>query len=366
MAEIRYTTRESVASSLEAKLTARINRVIDEATAAATGAVDGLCHRRFYPELRTMTWDWPNRQSPTPGLLWLDANELISVSTLSSGGTAITSPDYLLRPDDGPPFTRIEINLAGSAAFGGGATSQRDITVTGLFGYRNDEAAAGTTVEALDASETLVDVSDSAAIGIGDLIRIDSERMVVTGKNMLDSGQNTGGALAEDITAQIVAVADGTAFTAGETILVGAERMLIDDIAGNNLIVERGADSTTIGAHSSGADIYVPRTLVVTRGVLGTTAATHTSATAVYRFQPPPLVRELATEEAITTVLERVTGLSRVSGKFSSRLGRAAFGDTEGYGKVSDGRREAVGQGLEALRYDCYRAHGRKARMRAA
>jgi hypothetical protein len=361
---ISYTTRDAVAAALDTKLTARIARVVDESVAAATGSIEGMCHRRFYPEIRTMTFDWPNRQSPTSWLLWLDANELISVTTLTAGGVTVASTDYLLRPDNGPPFTRVEIDLSSNAAFASGDTHQRAISITGLYGYRADEAAAGTVVEALDASETQVDVSDSSAVGVGDLLRVDSERMTVTAKNALDTGQDLTSALVADVGDQTFAVADGTAVVPGEVVLVDAERMIVEDVAGNTLIVERGADSTTVAAHSIGASVYAPRRLTVVRGVLGTTAATHSTSAPLYRHLPPALVRELATEEAITSTLEKVTGLARVVGEYSSRLGRSDT-ITAGYGQVSDKKRDTVGRGLAAIRADVRAAHGRKLRSRA-
>lgn len=365
MTEISYTTREAVAACLDTKLTARIATVVDGAAAAATGSIEGLCHRRFYPELRTMTFDWPDRQSPTSWRLWLDANELISVTSLTAGGVVVPASDYLLRPDDRPPYTRVEIDLSSSAAFSSGDTHQRAISITGLFGYRADEATAGTTAASVGTtSTTTVDVSDSSGVGVGDLLRVDSERMTVTGRSALDTGQDLTTTLDADVGDETFGVASGVAVAVGETVLVDSERMVVEDVAGNTLVVARGADGTTVAAHSIGASVYAPRRLTVVRGVLGTTAAAHLSGAAVYRHLPPPLVRELATEEAITSVLEKVTGLARVVGEYSGRLGRSDT-VTAGYGQTSDKKRDAVGRGLSAIRADCYAEHGRKLRSRA-
>ncbi|MGA6223471.1 hypothetical protein ACPESV_24435 [Streptomyces umbrinus] len=345
-----YATREEIKAELDVKETARSNARIDRALADATESVHGLCHRVFYPTEATKYFDWPGSQNGTSWRLWLDANEVISVTALSSGGTAIASTDYLLEPNQyGPPYNQIQIDLSGPAAFGGGDTHQRDVTVTGLFGYRNDETPAGATAEALDASETGVDVdaATSAAVGIGSLLRVDSERMIVTGRSQLDTGQTLGGSGLTNVNNSVtVAVQSGAVFAAGETILIDGERMRVDDIAGNTLVVTRAWDGSTIAAHSVGAAIYAPRTLTVARGVLGTTAATHLTAAAVFRWDAPGPVRQLCVAEALTDLLQ----------------GRSGYARTAGSG---EGEREASGRSLGDLRKRVYVSHGRKARMRS-
>lgn len=348
-----YATREEIKAELDVKETARSNTRIDRALADATEAVDGLTHRVFYPQLDTRKFDWPPRQGGTSWILRLDSNELISVSSLISGGTTITASDYLLRRADdraAPPYTRIEINLAGSGAFGGGDTYQQDIVITGLFGYRNDETSTGTTTEALDASETGIDVdaATSAAVGVGSLLRIDSERVIVTGRAQLDTGQTLGGSGLTNINNSVtVTVQSGAAFAAGETILIDGERMRVDDIAGNTLVVTRAWDGSTIAAHTVGATVYAPRTLTVERGALGTTAGTHLTAAPVYRWDAPGPVRQLCVAEALTDLLQGRSGYARTAGS----------GDSE---------RETSGLGLKDLRDRVYGSElARKGRMRS-
>jgi hypothetical protein len=346
-----YATREEIKAELDVKETARSNARIDRALADATEAVHGLTHRVFYPVQDTRKSDWPPRSGATPWILRLDANELISVTTLTSGGTTIDSGDYLLRRADDkaePPYTRIEINLGSNASFGGGDTYQQDIVITGLFGYRNDETVAGLLAETLDASETGVDVdaATSAAAGVGSLLRIDDERVIVTGRSMLDTGQTLGADLTNQNNSVVVAVASGAAFAAGEVILIDGERMLVDEIAGNNLLVRRAWDGSPIAPHTTGATVYAPRTLTVERGALGTTAASHSSGTAVARWDAPGSVRQLCLAEALTDLLQGRSGYARTAGS----------GDNE---------RETSGKGLADLRARVYTSHGRKARMRS-
>lgn len=343
---IKYATREDVKTALDSKATARDNAQVDRALDAATIAIHGLCHRTFYPEIDTRRFDWPDRVQHVPSWrLWLDANEIISVTTFVSGGVTIPAADLMLYPNSGPPYNRVEISLASSSALSSDDTHQQAISITGLYGHTNVEAAAGQLAEALDASETAVDVTDSAAIGVGSIIRVDSERMVVIEKTMLTTGQTLQTPLTDKTNGTLVAVTNGAAFTLGETILLDAERMLVEDIAGNNLVVKRAWDGSTLAAHT-GSTIYAPRTLIVERGALGTTAASHTTSTAIARWVPPPLVWAYAVAHAINTVNQQRAGYARTVGSAESE-------------------REASGRGLRALEVDLYTACGRKARSRA-
>ncbi|GAA1749437.1 hypothetical protein [Nonomuraea bangladeshensis] len=339
-----YTTREAVKSALDVKLTARSDPQVDRAIESASRAVEGLLHRRFYPERRTMSFDWPNAQLARPWRLWLDANELIEVEALTVGGEEIPSSDYFLRPDDGPPYRRIEIDLDSSAAFSAGGTHQRAISITGVYGYRADESPAGVLAAALNATQTSVTVTDSAAIGVGDLIRVGDERMLVTGKAMASTGQTLQSPLNTSAADALVAVTDGTAYQPGEVILLDAERMLIVDVAGNSLVVKRAWDGSVLAAHT-GSTVYALRALTVERGAVGTTAATHNSGAAIVRHEVPATVRELVEAEAINTLLQRQSGYARSIGS----------GENE---------REVAGRALREIRDQAYAMYGRKARIR--
>lgn len=341
-----YTTREAVKDALSVKETARNNNAVDRAIRTASDMVEGQLHRRFYPELTTRYFDWPNRLSTRTWLIWLDENEMISVTSLVSGGVTISASDFNLEPKGyGPPFDSLELDISTSAAFTTGATFQNSIAITGLFGYTNNEETNGALNEALDTTETLVDVTDSSRIGVGSLIRVDSERMQVVGRSMMDTTQNIVGSLTASDSDVTVAVADGTAFFVGEVILLDSERMLIVDIAGNNLTVDRAYDGSVLATHTT-SDVYAPRRLEVVRGVLGTTAASHNTSTAISRHLVPPLVEELCIAEALNLFLQRTTGWSREIGS-------------------GDNARESSGRGLAQIRRDAWISHGRKARTRA-
>ncbi|MDT0377231.1 hypothetical protein RM572_00375 [Streptomyces sp. DSM 42041] len=345
-----YVTREEVARELDYHETPMSNARVDRAISTASRTVEGRLHRVFYPQQDTRSFNWPNRQRARPWRLWLDDNELISITTLSSGGETIAAGDYFLEPNtSGPPFNLVEIDLASSAAFGGGDTHQQSITITGLFGYHDEETALGVTGEALDAAETAVDVDaeTSAEVGVGSILRVEEERLLVTGRAQLDTGQTlANGAGLDDVASDVsVSVQDGGAFAVDEVLLLDSERLLITDIAANTLTVKRGWDGTVLTTHTQGAGIFAQRTLTVQRGALGTTAAAHALGAQVWRWDPPAPVKELALAEALNHLLQGGSGYARTVGS----------GDNE---------RESSGRGLGDLRKTVKISHGRKARHR--
>lgn len=341
-----YTTRETVKSALDIKLTARVDSQIDDAIEQGSRMVESCLHRRFYPETATRYFNWPNGQYARPWRLWLDQHELISVTSLVSGGTTISASDYFLEPvNDGPPYSHVEIDLDSTASFGGGSTHQRDIAITGVFGYKADTSSAGALAEALDSSETGIDVTNSGIVGVGSILLVESERMLVTNKSMLDTTQDIGGNLTADKSNTTVPVTTGSDYFVNEVILVDSERMLIVDISGNNLTVIRAWDGSVLASHSSGADIYAPRTLTVQRGALGTTAASHDTATAVSKYLIPGPVASLAKAYAINQFMQETAGYAKVGS-----------GETE---------RDYGGRSLKALEESVIKSHGRKARIRA-
>lgn len=341
--EICYSTREAIKGALDYKETARANQLIDDANEAASRDVEALCHRIFYPLTATRHFDWPNRQTAKPWRLWLDANELLSVTSISSGGQDLGA-NYFLYPDDGPPYTRIELDLDTSASFGRGRSHQKDITIEGVFGAHDAEATVGVTEDGFDDAVTAFEVSNSSRIGVGSLIRVDDERMLVVNKTMADTSQVLLAPLAASMADNQLAVTSGLGYHVDEILLLDGERMLIVDIAGNTLVVKRAWDGSTLGAHT-GSSLYAPRTLSVERGAAGTLASAHDGETLVRRHTPPSLVAQLTKAQAIDNVLQDSAGWARTSG--SSEL-----------------QREASGRGLTRLRDKVYAAHGRKARMR--
>lgn len=336
-----YCTREAVSAALDVKVTARRADQIDRIVEDVSRQIEGTLHRRFYPWTGTRFFPWPAASAGTSWRLWLGEDELVSASAVVSGGVTIPAADYFLEPANaGPPYTRVEIDLSSAAAFTAGSTHQRNIAITGVYaGAPVEEPPAGALAEALDTSETGVDVTDSAAVGVGSVIRVDDERMTVTGKSMLDTGQD--GSLTASSADQAMTVVSGAALHVGETLLIGSERVLVVDIAGNVVTVERAYDGSTLAAHVT-ADIYAPRTLTVARGALGTAAAAHSTAAPVTVWLSP--VRTLAVAESVNLLEQESSAYARTVGS----------GETE---------RNASGAGLADLRAQAYTRYGRKSRL---
>lgn len=334
-------TREQVKSALDSRETRRNNRQVDAAIEAAREVVEGALRRSFVPSRATRYFDWPTEVRGRAWRLYLGEDELVSVVTLSSGGTTIAASDFILRgPDTGPPFDRIELDLSSSAAFGGGSTYQQDVTVLGIFGYTSNWTSAGTAAEAMDTSETGYDVSNSAALGVGDLLAADSEWMLVTDKSLLDTTVDISNNLTAQPSSNSITVPDGTLFFPDEVLTIDSERMLIEDIAANALLVRRAYDGSVLAAHAGGTSIFAPRRLTVVRGAQGTTAASHNSGISLTRHVVPPLVNSLAVGVAEDQLLQETSGYVRTVGS-------------------GEGERSASGAGLKRKFELAFARHGR-------
>lgn len=345
-----YCTREKFMRAFDVQPSLNASSQADDAILSGSRATEGFLHRVFYPWTGTRYLDFPNRQHTPEYRVWLDEDEIISLSSLVSNG--VTIPSYYLKPNSGPPYTYIELPRSSSYTFGGGTSPQRDIAMTGVFGHSAIERPAGTVNEALDATETAVDVlSYSAGVGVGSILRVDDERLMVTETGWVASGQAM---VTLDLTANRSSVAlqvtDGTVFYAGETLLVDSERILVTEVAGNVLTVQRAQQGSILAAHS-GAALSWPRRLTVTRGALGTTAATHLTAAPLYRHVVPPLAEQLAQAYAETYLLQNATGWART-------IGPAGGGSEGGEGQVA-------GRGLRRIEDAAYAQLGRKVRARA-
>lgn len=350
MAQPWYATREDLRSALGSASTARSDAQVDRALEDASKDVDKLCHRVFAPVLGTRYFDWPSEQTPRSWRLWLDQNDLIAATLILSAGVEIPPTDYYLEPaNDGPPYRSIETRLDRPSVWDSGDTHQRAIAVTGWWGYADRQIPAGLLVGAIDAVTTSVTVTDSTAVGVGDLVSCGAERMVVTDKALVDTGQILQTPLAAKKDAVLLQAEDGTAYRKGEILTIGAESVEVRSIAGNMLTVERAYDGTLLDSHSGDA-IWAPRLLTVERGAAGTTAATAADGAALTRWRAPAAIRSLTIAEAQQQALQEQAGYART---VRSQQG-------SGTRSVS-----VVTAALDELRQQVYDDYGRKARTRA-
>lgn len=297
-----YCWREDVKLGLDSVATARYDAQIDRVIVASARAIDKKMRRVFYPQQDTRTFDYLDHQYSLPWRLWLDSNELAAPPTqVLAAGNDITTSVLARngRGDSSPPYTYLEVDLSTSAAFAAGSTYQRAVSVVGPYGYNLDENAGGTISGITSTTQTTAAVSNGALVGVGAILRVGTERMIVTDRGMADTGQACLAALPAANQAVSVPVADGTQFHSGETILIDAEKMWIDTVAGNNLIVKRPWDGSVLAAHDSNTAIYASRQLTLARGQLGTTAATHSASTAVAVHAPPGLIRTLSVADSM-------------------------------------------------------------------
>ena len=371
-----YVTREEVRRALDVKQAAYNNTQIDRQIQDASDSVDGLCMRVFFPTDDTRTFDWPNFQFAYPWQLWLSQSELaVSPATLVVTGTYLASPivipttNYILRPAPemppsmGPPYRILELRRDLHSAFGGNTTPQNDIGITGTFGYWNkilvSPALLGANINASTTTiTTTVGVGGVGAPGAGDMLLIDSERMILQDSQYITTGITFTSGLTSNPPSKAdntIGVPSGPAFTVGEVIVIDSEAMLIDNILGNNLVVERAWDGSALATHSA-TTIFAQRQWTVTRGDLGTAAASHLQNAVISYLAIPGLVKELAVAEAIV-------GLTQEPGAYSYTITNTVRGDNTLGGTGHGQQREPMpGAGLPDVRARCFTRYGVKAR----
>lgn len=341
---IWYITREAVKAALDIKETSRSDGQVDRAIEAASRTAEGILHRRFYPQVATKSFDWPQPAGNPSYRLWLHDQELISLTSGTSGGVTMDVADLLLEPvNSGPPYDRIETNRGSATSFGSGDSNQRAVALTGVWGYRIDEVHEAHLTADVTGSATTVPITASATIGVGSLLRVGTERMIVTGRSWATTGQT--GSLAAQNNATLLTLSSAAGFVAGEVLLLDAEKVRVTDVAGNNLIVQRAVDGSVLATHTS-ATVYAQRSLTVQRGALGTSSATHSSNAPVWTFVFPGDLVRLVMALAEDTIFQERTGYARTSGS----------GDSES---------EATGRALRQAKTDAITSLGRRARTRA-
>jgi hypothetical protein len=339
-----YATREQIKEAGNIKGAAE-NARIDRLAAARTDSIERLLGRHFYPRYEVRVYNWP-AVDQSPYRLLLDA-DLIEAVVLTSNAVVIA--DFFEYPANvGPPFSRLEIDLGSGETFQAGQTWQRMIAVSGVWGFCNDFDAVCLMVDAdLNDSATVFNVSDSSHVGIGDLIKLNDELMIVTRSALLATGATLSSNVDGEEKTRVIPVSDGTKFNVGETVTIDAERMLIEDVAGDTLICTRNVDASLLAAHLSAAVVYAPRTLTVERGAVGSIVAAHSENAAVLRNVPPGLITELCIAEVLAAREQELHGYGRDVGQ-------------------GDGAFELRGIGLDNLRKRVKQAYTRSGGSRKA
>ena len=321
-----YVSREAVKQAASVFGTER-NARVDDIIEGESRRLDRVTRRFFIPQTLTRLFAWPQPHGIRADQLILD-QDLISVTTLQTKAqddspTTISSDDFFVEPvNEGPPFSRIEIDQSSDASFESGDTPQRSISVAGSWGFSNDTKASGTVASGLASSASAVSMvcSDASLIDVGDTLLIESEQVFVSERVAAAEPNNDliDGALTATQSQVGVTVDDGTRYSAREIILVDSEQMFIDSISSNTLTVRRAFNGSVLAAHSNDAPVSVFRTLTVERGVNGTTAATHANSTAVTKYMPERDVATLVRAEVVAIVANVGAGEGAIEFKGTS------------------------------------------------
>lgn len=177
----------------------------------ASRTVDGYCNRSafgsgFGPRTASNRYD-------SAGRSYLDLrDDFLTISSVSmldgTGGSssALTEEtDYYSQPYASARKRRLQLHGLTTSLFSEGL---RVLTVAGVAGYSNETVTAtGTVNEALDTTETGIDVSATTSLSIGQTWLIGSEQMYVTALSSttftVKRGQNGSTAATHDSAAAI-------------------------------------------------------------------------------------------------------------------------------------------------------------------
>lgn len=351
---IMYAKRGTVIRSLEILASGYFGNLVDQKILAASRSAEAFLHRRFYPELRTISVDWPNNYYSPSWEFPLGDNEIIELVSVVSGGTDITDSILLRRYDDKdePPYTYMQVDLSTNAAFSAGDTWQQSLVITALFGVNDTNtttppsAILGANINSSVTTLSVLPSDNVLTVDVGSLLLIGTERITVTKMTMADTGYTISADVSQLKSATSITTANATDFAINEVILINAERMRINDITATTLVVTRAIDGTTLGSHTSADAIYALRDCTVRRGVLGSTAASHTANDSIYDHEFPSMLTELVTGEAVVMLNQHGSG----------------YGQTISSGAATRG---PVGVGLDDLRERAWRSLGRKNRLAA-
>lgn len=326
-----YTTVERVMTASSIKATAYATNEILDAILSASDSVDRLVNLgdatrpAFAPWTGSITFDWPTINNGDGYRFFLNQFRLHSLTSLVSGGDSLTS-SALPWPSYGPPYSAVEIDQAGSDSLDYvSGVGQRSLVLSGTWGVLGETSERSSWTLGASVSSSASTLTLNAPVGVGSIVVLGNERVIVSARSWASSGQ-TSSALTAAVNAQSVSVSDGSAFLAGEEIIIDSERLLIREIVGNTLTVQRQSSGSTLAAHSNGAAIYWARSCEVERGALGTSADSHDSGSAVGIYRAPTLVEQLTIAYALDRRAQESAGYARTIGQGESERQVSARG----------------------------------------
>ena len=274
----------------------------------------------FIPYVKTISVDGSggkNQKLPAP---------LLEITgTIMNWTTALISTDYLVWPDDrmwpNGPYTKLVVApLAPHQTIWQGFPD--GVKIPGLWGMYELLVDLGITVQNTTkqaAADTTLLVADGSKVSPGMALYLDAaEQELVTATGAPTVAVTT---LSQAMTAtdDVITPASVNAVNVGEMIRVDFERMLVVDKNATQWSVYRSWNKTKASAHLAGANVDVYRTFTVSRGVNGTTAADHLNGGEIYRYVPP---------EDIGLLCRTIAGLMKklADSQFAGKTGDAALG----------------------------------------
>lgn len=303
MTRVWYCTRSDVAVNPVVDYPPDVDAAIAAAIEAASTTAEKLAgNREFHPRLGVTRYsEWPTSAARGAHTLYFDHTDFLSITTLVSGAETIAATDYDLWPqNEGPPYTGVRLDNSTDATWAAGTTDWQSIQATGTTGVTDNTTTAGTiTANIADTTTTSITVSDPTVVDVGHLIKIGTEWMRVTGKSYVDSTA-TISAVTADVTDRTLTVSADPGLALGETIKVGFEAMIVRDVSGTSVQVERAAHGSQLTSHAGAAPLLRSTALTVERGSVGSTASTHTAADSVNRWETPPIVRAFTIAQAMS------------------------------------------------------------------
>ena len=149
----------------------------------ASNEVGEAMKRVPHPTVQTRSYDYAGGFMPNVRTLNLD-EDLLALTTLTSAGATISSSDYVMLPNNGYPKWRVQLKALSALSFSYSTSPEQAVSIAGIWGYVPHYPACWKTLttlaEALDTSETAIDLTSGTLIEVGHYLLIDSEQMFVT------------------------------------------------------------------------------------------------------------------------------------------------------------------------------------------
>lgn len=297
----------------------------------ASVAFETDTRRAYIPYTQTKAWRWPQDFPGWTWRLWVEEDLIAATEVLTRAGsdTPVAITHYFLEPQQlGPPYNRIEVDLASQDVFQSGNTPQRSAVVTGRWGYYERLGAAGSLVSGLaaDPAATTCVVSNSAPCETLTMLLADDEQMQIEARANID----TTATITADVDAKAqtvtIPLSNGALVFQGEIIAIDSEQMFVSFIVGNNATVERAYNGTVLAAHVMNAHVYAPRGLILSRGANGTTPAVHADAIALQKYEAPDDVAILIQGECLAKFEQALAHWGRTVGMGGGEVNVEASG----------------------------------------